>query len=253
MAGHRLSGFFLERLRLGEIPPWERVSWLRLHRDPLLREEVRVRRAQLEAGDREFFASHDAEAAVESISMRAAQERTARSRESRDRRTRFWAMPLAAAAVLAVAWTASSFMPGRTGDAVRPKGVQAGLFCYRQGPDGVEALKPEDVVYSGDRIQLAYAAGAGRYGAILSLDGRGAVTLHFPADGAQSLRLASEGPVFLPYSFVLDDAPSFEEFRFFVSDAEFRLDEVYGFLEGKSDLPGGISMTRFVLKKGIRK
>jgi hypothetical protein len=77
-------------------------------------------------------------------------------------------------------------------------------------------LADDATVRSGSTVQLAYSAdGAGQYGVIFSIDGRGAVTLHYPYNTDQGNKLAS-GTVLLEEAYTLDDAPDFEAF-FFVS------------------------------------
>ena len=69
-------------------------------------------------------------------------------------------------------------------------------------------------------LQLGYVSAGRRYGAVLSVDGRGSVTLHFPESPAGSPELKG-GTVSLPSAYELDDAPAFERFFFVTSDAPF--------------------------------
>ena len=92
------------------------------------------------------------------------------------------------------------------------------LYVYRHRAQGDQRLNDGARVARGDLLQLAYGSGGG-YGVLLSIDGRGKVTLHWP-DGAggvaPALKPGAETRV--PSSYELDDAPAFE--RFFLVRAE---------------------------------
>lgn len=96
----------------------------------------------------------------------------------------------------------------------RLKGTDnAKLQIWRRTSGEPEQLKQGESAREGDTLQLRYRAGAARYGAIASIDGRGAVTLHFPAAAGDPTEL-DQGTVTLDYSYELDDAPEFEHFYF---------------------------------------
>jgi hypothetical protein len=95
-------------------------------------------------------------------------------------------------------------------------------------------LRDYAVLQAGNTIQLAYAVNTAppefrpaasaaafpreRYGVIFSIDGRAAVTLHYPYTPGQSTRLVSGKLVPLKEAYTLDDAPDFEIFFFVISD-----------------------------------
>jgi hypothetical protein len=60
-------------------------------------------------------------------------------------------------------------------------------------------------------LQVAYVAAAARYGVIISIDGLGAVTLHFPMEENGDTELRHGEEVFIR-SYALDNAPAFERF-----------------------------------------
>jgi hypothetical protein len=60
-------------------------------------------------------------------------------------------------------------------------------------------------------------AGAGSYGVIFSIDGRSAVTMHYPYGLSQSTRLIPGKRIALDEAYTLDDAPDYEIFFFVVS------------------------------------
>lgn len=111
---------------------------------------------------------------------------------------------------------------------VRLKGSAPRIYVYRSVPgaataaNNVERLDNGAVAHTGDRLQLAYVAGEYGYGAIVSVDGRGVVTLHYPSstDGFDPA-VQSGGETRLDLAYQLDDAPAFERFLFFASDERF--------------------------------
>jgi len=96
-------------------------------------------------------------------------------------------------------------------DGVRSKGLQPHLIVYRQGAAGAERLATQAPVHPRDLLQVGYVAAGRPFGVIVSLDGRGAVTQHFP-EGSASATLVPERERTLPHAFELDDAPGFERF-----------------------------------------
>jgi hypothetical protein len=137
---------------------------------------------------------------------------------TRPRRARYLMVlvPLAAAAVWAVAPRFAA-VP-RQDEIIIAKGATH-LLAYRVPPGGKPArLGPDARVRSHDLVQLAYVAGAARFGMVVSIDGAGGVTQHLPVAGALPANLAGTGEVGLPHSYELDDAPGFERF-FFITAA----------------------------------
>lgn len=105
--------------------------------------------------------------------------------------------------------------PAADDGAIRFKGGTK-LSIFRAASGQADQLAAGDRVHQGDRLQVSYAAGDATHGVIVSVDGAGAATLHFPAsvDGDTSLR----GRAQLPHGYELDDAPGFERFFFVTSD-----------------------------------
>ena len=108
-------------------------------------------------------------------------------------------------------------LPGRPTETERSKGSEPSaaprLYVYRHGADGNQRLSDGARAARGDLVQLAYGSRRGGYGVLLSIDGAGKVTLHWPEkqDGeAAPLKPSSENR--LPSSYELDDAPAFERF-----------------------------------------
>ena len=93
------------------------------------------------------------------------------------------------------------------------------LQVYRDNgdPQG-EKLEHGASAHPGDMIQLAYTAGNMRHGVIVSIDGRGAVTLHHPSEPGGTTELSLEGEHKLGFSGELDDAPRYERYFMVSSD-----------------------------------
>ena len=113
-----------------------------------------------------------------------------------------------------------------TGDApeqVTIKGdANARVVVYRRAGTVSERLRDGTPAARGDLLQLAYLAGDARFGALLSIDGRGHVTVHWPEAGAEiAAPLSARGEVRLPSAYELDDAPAFERFFLVTADAPF--------------------------------
>lgn len=89
----------------------------------------------------------------------------------------------------------------------RIKGMRPALALFRKSERGSEALADGDVARAGDLVRVGYRAAGRAYGVILSIDGRGAVTLHLPAGGGRAAALHPGDTVLLGHSYELDDAP----------------------------------------------
>jgi hypothetical protein len=100
----------------------------------------------------------------------------------------------------------------------RIKGDTA-LSVTRNTRSAPEQLENDARAQAGDLLQLAYRAGTARTGVIVSIDGSGNSTLHFPNRVDASSALDTRGEVTLDHSFELDDAPEFERF-FFVTTGQ---------------------------------
>ena len=102
-------------------------------------------------------------------------------------------------------------------DRIRFKGGTK-LTVSRNSDTGPAALAAGSKVAAGDNLQVSYAAGDAQYGVIVSIDGDGAATLHFPESltGNPSLR----GRANLANGYELDDATGFERFFFVSSESK---------------------------------
>jgi hypothetical protein len=207
--------WLVERLALGEL-------------DQLAADDVR-RRLAAEGRDA------DAEVAALAASSREILEAhpparvaaAVRARGRRPSRGFLAALPLVLAGAAALALLAKPAKYDTTDrspaleDTIFKGSTEPVLGVYRHRDGGDERLGDGAPAAPGDLVQLTYRAGNQRFGALLSVDGRGQVTMHWPEGAATAGRLSEKGEVRLPSAYELDDAPAFERFFLVTSDAPF--------------------------------
>ena len=239
----RVPDLFVEKLALGELPE-PRAAALRQR----LAAEGDERLAGIERSNAEILREHPPEQVAAAV-----QRRLARLEDAAPRRTGAgwlaWA-PLALAAGVALVWWV-----GRDGEPagggsdpvpviakaepevppVKAGGDEGPERIYLKGDprlmiDRVQDGRPTrmatgDAVAAGDVLQVAYLANGVQQGVVVSIDGAGVATLHFPASEQGSPVLEQGGRVGLPESYELDAAPGFERFFFVtVDEAEPKLE-----------------------------
>lgn len=100
----------------------------------------------------------------------------------------------------------------------RAKGLLPELHMYRKRGDDAERLSMSSTLRAHDVVQLGYVAAGFQHGVLLSIDGAGNVTLHFPSEPSASTKLEpGQGEHMLESAYELDDAPAFERFFFVAS------------------------------------
>lgn len=176
---------------------------------------------------------------------------------------------LSAAAVLMVALTfvyifRNPIFQDNTSETTRIKGT-AELRIYKKLTNDTVKLTDNSPVYKNDRLQLRYIALEKEYGMIISIDGNGYITIHYPENilSNKSAILDNSGKeVYIANSYLLDDAPEFERFFFITSDNEFSeelirksAEELFrkpdkGIYE-KLDLPDDFEQYSILLKKEL--
>jgi len=283
VSGTRTPDWILERLHAGDLPPEEAARV----RARLTAEERGL--ARLEALDRDDTAAraaHPPGPALAEIRRRADLGRPrglARAlRELRELRASGgrkpggpsapsprWLVPAlagAAAMVVAVAVLrvpeAAHVSTGVPGETERLKGAGPRLIAHRERPAG----KPEELASgartrAGDVLQLSYISAGEPYGAILSIDGRGYVTRHWPKAGDAAAPLSAGGAVPLDHAYVLDSAPSFERFFLVTAPAPFPVGAAVSAARrlaaagadpartGPLELPAGLAQTSLLVEK----
>lgn len=222
MADNTIPDWKLERFLLGELSSEEmRAIESRMASDPDLRRRLEI----LEASNAEILNEHPPREMTKAILNRA---RPAGSTPARTgttyRRALVSAMALGTAAFIFLLVKPAGFdreggVPvSEVPDIIRLKGMEPGLFVFKKTAGEPLLLLDGAGTRAGDVLQLAYVSTERPYGIILSIDGRGVVTLHHPPNEAASQKLELNRRVFLENAYQLDDAPLFERF-FFVSSA----------------------------------
>lgn len=212
-----VSGLQLERYVLGALSDAERKDMdARVAADPALAIKVERIRSQ----DQAFAVRFPAETVVPEIQAAARPEPKTRAKSPMEwlngitiafpmggRRAFAFALMLLLAAPL-ILWNIPSGIRGE-----RLKGKQAELRLYRNTDAGAERVASGSQAAAGDVFQVEFHPGTYAYGAVVSLDGNGSVTLHWPVDSDGSTALSALSGNRLPSSFQLDDSPRFERFH----------------------------------------
>jgi hypothetical protein len=219
----RIPDLRIEQLSAGELSPGERAAVLAAVEGA--GELGRV--AAIEASNREILSKYPPGAVAREVGRRARQHAPA---PARNRWLLALAVPVAALAVAAL--TVLTPEPNPTGRGVDPgettrvKGLDPQLLVHRQRDADIELLADGAAASPHDLLQMSYVAAGRPYGMVLSIDGRGAVTVHLSADRAGAEGLVPQGETALPHAYELDDAPGFERFFFVTSDAPLDADAV---------------------------
>lgn len=265
MDKENISLLLLERYALGELPSdqMERVRRA-LERDEGLRQKLELISESSAAILRQYPAPDMAQEIRLKTHSRRVQAGAMKEKNGSWRLARI-PRPLFAVAIIAVVASLSlvlhqhGTMP--SGD-VRVKGMQPHLIVFRKtvANPGVEELRDLSTVQRGDVLQLGYIAMEKRYGVIVSIDGNGLVTQHFPETAAGSSRLATGKTALLSEAYELDNAPRFERFFFVTSDRPIEISRVLDAAKRLAqkgdtaenaalDLPRSFGQCFFTLKK----
>ncbi|NKB65966.1 MAG: ActD-like protein [Candidatus Latescibacteria bacterium] len=216
----------LERYLLGELPS-PRLTQIR--RAAALDPRLQSRLQALQTSNQEILQRYPAAWMAGRIQRRQAAAKAPKPQVWRQRASRWWPAPALGLAILLV------FAPSlwEQQPQVRLKGLEPHLELFRKTAAGSQALDEGGQVAVGDIIQVAYQAAGQDYGAVLSIDGRHAVTLHLPDQGTWAIAL-DEGLVPLDFSYELDDAPHWERFYLITAADSFALEPI---LEAARRLP----------------
>ena len=231
MSGH--DDFLYEQYRLGELPPAERRK---LEADPAFE----ARMAEMDRSDAEILASFPPSEMAASIREKADESGSAKILTFPGSR---FVIPLTAAAALMLALflgiqdRSPMSVTGDVTETVRIKGAsrpdrisRPEMILYRNSAAGVEVLNNGDRAVEHDLIQVGFKGGGGWWGAILSVDGNGVVTRHWPVEGDRAVPLGNSTEELLPYSYELDDAPVYEAFVLIWAETAFPLEDAEAIL-----------------------
>ena len=238
----------LERILLGE------------ESDEALGPEDRARLEALRASNEEILSRHPPRMIADRIERELRREAAAKAARASGRpafrlRPAFVAVPaLAGLAVLfAVAGPGGGpDLPDDGPEVTREKGdIRATLSVHRRAGTGAERLASGGAARAGDVLQLSYAAAGASHGVIVSVDGGGAVTLHYPAREGLSTALAGDGETPLPDAYELDTAPGFERFFLVTAPAPIDVDAVLAAARALAADPAAARETALALPAGL--
>jgi hypothetical protein len=276
MSKETYSDYYLERYILGELPEEDARE---IRRQASTNPEVLAALENIESSNRAILLRYPPAAVKERLLGRLAEAQRRKNergwlvRMTSLRRVLYVSSAFAAALILLVLVRPSLrrervIEEPRAGEEYsQAKGTEAldlsktQLLVYRKNKDRVEMLTDGSLSKAGDLLQLAYVAARAPHGVILSIDGRGGITLHYPSEKGETTDLTQNKRILLPNAIELDDAPGFE--RFFFLTSEYPID-LAGVLErakslaadpsrvreGKLDLPEGIEQSSITILKG---
>lgn len=232
----KIPDWLLERYRLGELPEKKRRQLEKeLQENPALAAELE----ELSRSDREILSTYPAARLVPEIRKRVArQQQEPISKQFRFRPVLI-AIPAMALAILMLVVLPPLFrqknafvselghenyigVKGEKGLSLATPGLQ----IFRKRAAGIEKLTSNSQAKVGDLLQLAYSSGSETNGMIFSIDGNGAVTLHFPENKTAATTLQKGRRIFLPRAYELDNAPQFERFFLVVARGKINVNEI---------------------------
>lgn len=243
----RVPDVLLERYRLHELPPRSMGAIeAMLAADP----DLRARLDALDASDARIVSEYaprlfvrDVPAPPRRLVMRFA-----------------LAASVALAAIVIALWVPRS--PASDDDGNRIKGNPGGhpmLAVYRRTAGGSERLADGDVARAGDLLRVGYLSAGRVYGLILSIDSRGALTLHLPPSGDRAVPLTPGKTILLDQAYELDDAPRAERFYLVTAPDAFAVGPVMTAARRAAARPGsppdslplatGLEQATFVIQK----
>lgn len=230
-----------EQMVLGELSPSAILPWNKVEQAAMTQEIHTSNQEILSTYPPEFMMARFKKAAGDTI---------APAPESKKGKFTLltWA-PLAAAAVLALFFLPWNALNTDT-QGERLKGGEPRFSVFRQTGDEPQLLGNQAPAHQGDRLQLSITVFKKTYGALFSLDGRGMITVHYPAKGTFSESL-EPGEFVLPYSYILDDAPDFENFFFVTADQMFEISKVTAQIKNGELKAGGpgVKVSSLTLRK----
>jgi hypothetical protein len=243
VAAEPVPEWLLERLAAGDLAP-ARAAALG---ERLAREAGGAARlARLRAENDETLAAHPPAEIAAAVRRKAAADAAARDRRRRAMRVGGLAMMLAGATATA----ALVLRPGVDPDeGERVKGLAPALHVYRKAGTGIERLRDGAPARAGDELQIAYVAAGKRFGAVVSLDGAGKVTLHLPPGGDRAAPLRQGGEVSLPAAYQLDAAPRFERFLLVAGPDPFDITSLPAVIRGAASPPAGTVTATITVRK----
>jgi hypothetical protein len=259
MNNELLNEYYLERYMLGELPD-ELAEKIRLQVE--MSPELQAALTDFKSSNRDILALYPPSSMGARIKIRMS--------EAKRRRKHLSLKPILYFSSALVTIMAFFFLvlpvlrdnPGteslRDGkDQTLVKGIPAvdlsktQLLIFRKINDEVEMMEDRGKARAGDLLQLAYVAEES-HGVIFSIDGRGSVTLHFPAKKGDSTELERHRESLLPNAIELDDAPDFERFFFVTSATQIDVNDILEKAHMLAASPSQIPLAEFVLPDDMK-
>jgi hypothetical protein len=269
MANRQIRTWELERYLLGELPPSRMEQITRLSQEnPEIKKEI----DDLERANAKMLKQHPPESMLpEILNHYEENRRRAQSREKArpiTLRRLLYAAPVLVSAFILLFIV--FYNDGAHPDFTRIKGEESldfsktQIVIYRKTESGFELLKNGDPANAGDLLQIAYIPAGKAFGVILSIDGNGVATLHYPESKSATSLLKQGKKNLLPSAYELDDAPEFERFFFITAMKEIQVQSVINKAEelafnstsektANLELPDSYSQFSILLKKENKK
>jgi hypothetical protein len=165
------------------------------------------------------------------------------------------AVALALASAVVAVLAVMPHLPPSTDRIKGTAGDRPAIAVYRRTPAGSERLADGDVARAGDLLRVGYQPAGRAYGVILSIDGRGTVTMHLPPQGAQAAPLAQTSMTLLDSAYELDAAPRIERFYFITGARPFAVAPVLAAARAATTappslpLPASLEQVTFAVQK----
>lgn len=233
-----IADWMLERYRLGELSAADKA---RVDAELAADESLRSRLEELKRDDAATLAAYSPRQVAARVNATVVPEKQRR-------------IPLLVPAfALAAAVTVGIVVlrqPPPDEDVINFKG-ETSLRLFRSGAENPERLLEGAKVKPHDVVQVAFELNGAKHLVIVSVDGAGHTTLHWPLDGKTA---APPGFKAVPQAFELDDAPGFERFFLVTADQPLPVPEILKAAEGASrtsplSLPPSMAQRSLLLDK----
>ncbi len=235
-----IPDLLLERYALDELPPAAREAVDReIAGDP----SARTRLDAIASSNAEILRRHAPAGLVGTPAPRIHSRRGA-------------AVSLALASAVVAVLAVMPHLPAAATDRIKgTAGDRPAIAVYRRTPAGSERLADGDIARAGDLLRVGYQPAGRAYGVILSIDGRGSVTLHLPPQGTQAAPLAQTKMTLLDSAYELDAAPRIERFYFITGTRPFAVAPVLAAARAATTaplslpLPASLEQVTFTVQK----
>jgi hypothetical protein len=238
-----IPDYILERYILDELPP-ERMKNI----CSLMREDPTIERriAKMQKSSAQILKQYPPESMVPGIIYRASEASLSDALHGAKRIPgKYYIFPsLAAIAILVIVAVVPLMKGGYDSewnpfmkDVTRIKGPGTVMQIYRKQKSGAELLADNSLIREKDLLQVAYFSAENTHGVIVSIDGRGTVTLHYPAPPSKDTRIERNRKILLPTAYELDNATGFERFIFVTSRNPIDIRLVYRAAEKLANKP----------------